>query len=399
MTTSTLDSRTFGETASGSSLVSANDWGKASSQGNLSNFGLERSRSEPRRDKRAIRRQDVAEVTGQLAIMIKSGVDLGSALTSLANQCQRPALKAVLEEVRESVLAGSSFSDALRVHPQVFEPSFIATVAAGEASGKMSSVLKQLAVMQKQEIRRARDVRGLLTYPVLLFVVSSSVLVALLLFVLPRFATLFEQYEATLPAITEFLLGIAAELRYRWWLWGTLLLAAGVGALAWRKTSSGRRSIDRFWIKAPIIGEICCGMCVGAMCRLLGLMLDSGVTLLESLRLTQQAVGNSLYKDLLANLEDAVMNGQGLAQVLQESDVVPESAKEMIVTAENTGNLNEVTGILGEYYDEESEAKLRQLVGMLEPLITVAMGVVVAIVVLAVMLPVFNLSTLSSGGH
>ncbi|NOZ41151.1 MAG: type II secretion system F family protein [Planctomycetes bacterium] len=348
---------------------------------------------------RPVRRLEVAELTAQLAIMTKSGVDLASSLSSLASQCQRPALARVLAEVCDSILSGSSFSDALKLHPTVFDPTFVATVAAGEASGRMAEVLQQLASMQKKEIRRGREIRALLTYPVLLLLVSSSVLGALVLFVLPRFTEIFDQYEMPLPVITQFLLAFADELRARWWLWGPLAVGALVGLLVWRKTESGRIQLDRFWIRGPLIGEVCCGMCIGATCRLLGLMLDNGVTLLESLRLTRQAIGNTLYKGLLSDLEEAVVNGQGLANVLHQTEVVPPSAKEMLITAESTGNLNEVTSLLGEYYEDESEAKLRQLVGVLEPVITVVMGGVVAVVVLAVMLPVFNLSTFAAGGN
>ena len=131
-----------------------------------------------------IRQLDVAEVTAQLSIMTKSGVDLASALASLAGQCQRPALTVVLKDVQDSVMSGSSFSDALRKHPTIFDPTFVATVAAGEASGRMAEVLQQLAAMQKNVIRRGREIRSLLTYPILLLLVSTSVLVALVLFVL-----------------------------------------------------------------------------------------------------------------------------------------------------------------------------------------------------------------------
>lgn len=349
--------------------------------------------------KRSIKKIEVAEVTSQLAIMTQSGVDLASAISSLAAQCQRPALAEVLKEVRETVLSGNSFSDALRHHPSVFDPTFVATVAAGEASGRMAEVLLQLASMQKNEIRRGREIRTLLTYPILLLLVSGSVLSALILFVLPQFTQIFNQYDMPLPIITRFFLAIADEISTRWWVWGPLVASAVVSSLIWRKTTNGRSQLDRIWISGPMIGEICRGMQIGGTCRLLGLMLENGVPLLESLQLTRQAMKNTHYQHLLRDLEEAVLNGQSIASVLQYSEIVPASAKEMLITAENTGNLNTVTGILGGYYEEESEAKLRQLVGILEPAITVVMGAVVAVVVLAVMLPVFDLSTFASGGQ
>ncbi len=344
----------------------------------------------------AVRQQDVAEITSQLAIMTRSGVDVSSALGSLASQCKRPALAQVLYEVHEAVLAGNTLSDALRQHPRVFDPSYIATVAAGEATGKMSEVLAQLADMQRSLLRTRRTMRALMTYPVLLMLVSSAVLVALVLFVLPRFATIFEQYDVPLPAITRLLIAVADEMWARWWLWTPLVVGSLVGFSEWRKTEQGRRALDTLWIHAPVIRDVCRTQLVGRMCRLMGLMLQSGVPLLETLRLTRQAIENTLYKELLAKLEDAVVNGQNLESALPDTEVIPQSAREMIITAETTGKMGEVTQLLGEYYEEEAEAGMRQLIGMLEPIITVGMGIIIAGVVLAVMLPVFDLSTLAN---
>ncbi len=394
MSTATLNNSTMADPALQAPLVPDSGW-----QNDANGFEPMGESPSSGPQGRPVRKLEVAEVTAQLAIMTRSGVDLASSLTSLASQCQRPALAEVLAQVRESVLSGSAFSEALKAHPAIFDPAYVATVAAGEASGRMAEVLQQLASMQKKDIRRSRDIRALLTYPVLLLVVSSSVLAALVLFVLPRFSEIFEQYEMPLPVITQFFLGVSDELHAHWWFWLPAVLSSVLGLFLWRKSSGGRMALDRFWIRGPMVGEICCGMCIGGTCRLLGLMLENGVTLLESMRLTRQAIGNSLYKTLLSDMEEAVVNGQSLASVLSETDVVPASAKEMLITAERTGNLSEVTGILGEYYEEESEAKLRQLVGVLEPIITVVMGGIVAVVVLAVMLPVFDLSTFAAGGH
>ncbi len=344
---------------------------------------------------RSVRQQDLAEVTAQLAIMTRSGIDVASALGSLASQCKRPALAQVLSGVNEAVLAGNTLSDALRLHADVFEASYIATVAAGEASGRMSEVLAQLAQMQRSAIRTQRTIRALMTYPILLMTVSSAVLVALIMFVLPRFADIFDQYDVPLPVITQVLIALAGELWAHWWLWGPLALGSLAGFLFWRKTAQGRLALDSLWIKAPVIQNVYRSHLVGRLCQLMGLMLQSGVPLVETLRLTRQALGNLLYKNLLSNLEEAVVNGRSLESALPDSGVLPQSAREMIITAESTGKIGEVTQLLGEYYEEEAEASMRQLIGLLEPVITVGMGILIAGVVLAVMLPVFELSTLA----
>lgn len=344
--------------------------------------------------RRSVPQQDIAEFTSQLAIMSQSGVDIATALGSLARQCQRPALAKVLFEVHESVLSGSTFSEALRHQTDVFDHSFIATVAAGEASGRMSEVLRQLAQMKQSEMKSRRTLKAMMTYPVLLMGVSATVIICLMLFVLPRFAEIFSQYDITLPLITQVLIAIADEIRGRWWFWIPLLIGSVVGLLTWRKTSQGRLVIDNLLLNSPIIYRVSRSLCTARTCQLLGLMLESGVPLLESLRLSRQAAGNVHYKNLLSDSEEAVINGRNLASVWETCEIVPESAREMIITAEKTGNIGEVSRLLGEYYDEDAHARMRQMVGMIEPIITVGMGFVVACVVLAVMLPVFDLSTI-----
>ena len=347
----------------------------------------------------AVRQQDIAEFTSQLAIMSRSGIDVATALGSLSSQCQRPALAKVLSEVHESVLAGSTLSEAMRQQTHVFDPSFVATVAAGEASGEMAHVLRQLSGIQQSEMRSRRAMKSMMTYPILLITVSSSVIVALMLFVLPQFAKIFAQYEMSLPVVTQMLISTAAELRGRWWLWVPLFFTTVMGLWTWHKTSHGRRTLDAVWMHTPIIQNVCRNLYVGRTCQMLGLMLNSGVPLLNSLRLTREAISNGLYKKLLAESEEAVLNGRSLGSSWQHTEIIPQSAREMMITAETTGNLGEVSELLGEYYDEEAQARMRQLVGLLEPIITVGMGFIVAVVVLAVMLPVFDLSTLAQKGH
>jgi type IV pilus assembly protein PilC len=296
-------------------------------------------------------------------------------------------------------MAGTPLSESLRRHPQAFDAAFVATVAAGEASGSLADVLIQLAEMQRTELRNRRTMRALMTYPILLLVVSSSVITGLVIFVLPRFAGIFEQYEVALPIVTQMLISLADELRTRWWLYLPLVTTATVGGLIWRRTATGRVTLDAMWVHAVVIRDVTRARVTGRICRLMGMMLSNGVPILESLRLTRKAVDNSLYRQLLTDLEDAVINGRNMASVLGDTDIIPQSARDMLITAESTGNVAEVTKLLGEYYEEDAEARMRQIVGLIEPALTVGMGAIVAIVVLAVMLPVFDLSSVASKNH
>lgn len=342
-----------------------------------------------------VRKQDVANMTAQLAIMTKSGVDLSSALTSLATQAERPQLAEVLRDVNDLVLSGNTLSEALKQHPEVFEPAYIATISAAEASGRMAEVLEQLAAMTRNEMRLRRSIMSLLTYPVMLTAISSAVIAVLVVIVLPRFAEIFAQYDTPLPAITRVMLGVSLELKSRWWLWLPVLGAMGVGGAAWRYTEQGRRMWDSLLINGAVIRDVTRPLFIGRTCRLIGLLLQSGVPLLEALRLCKQAIGNRVYKDLLDELADSVVNGRGMEPPLAAAAIVPTSAREMIVTAERTGNLADVADMLGDYFEEEAETRMRALVRLMEPAITVGMGGIVAVVVMSVMLPIFELSSFS----
>ncbi|MGI9456739.1 MAG: type II secretion system F family protein [Aeoliella sp.] len=354
--------------------------------------------SRPRSRKGRVSAQDLANLTAQMAIMVRSGVDVASALHSLAKQCRRPALASVLQETHDAVIGGRSFSDALRMFPEVFDEAYVATVASGEATGSMADVLDQLAELERSQLRLSRTLRSLLIYPVLLICVSTAVIGVLLVFVLPKFAQLFADYDMSLPWITQALIAVAEELRVRWWAWGTAALSVIAGLVALPTTSVGRGLWDRFLLHAPLLRDVSRTLLVGRACRLIGMMMESGVTLLDSIRLARTATKNSLYKQMFAEIEEAVVNGRTFASALTNSAIVPPSATEMLATAEQTGKLAEVARLIGVYFEEEGEARTRQVVTVLEPMITVVMGTVVAVVVLAVMLPVFDLSSFAGKG-
>lgn len=344
-----------------------------------------------------VKRAELVDMTSQLAIMTRAGVDVASALESLVRQCTSPVLREILEEVHDAVLGGKSISESMSQYDHVFDETFVASVAAGEASGRLPEVLIQLSDLLRNDMRLRNSVRTMLSYPILLSTVSGIVLLALILFVLPKFAEIFADFDAPLPAITQFLITVSSELRTRLWLWGPLIFGCMGGAYTFKRSESGRLAWDRFSLNAPVISKVTRALLLGRVCRLLSIMIDSGVPLLDSLRLARSSVKNSLYQELFVELEDDVMNGRGLSKALLDSEFIPGSAGEMVVTAEKTGTLGMVTKMIGQHYEEEGEAKLKEFVAFLEPVITVVMGLLVAIIVMSVMLPLFDLSSVAKG--
>lgn len=357
-------------------------------------------KTSPRRGRKPqkVNKRDLLSATMQMAIMARTGVDLDTALRSLAKQSRSPGLSQAFQQVHAEVSEGSSVSDALRRQSHVFGETYVASVAAGEASGKLADVLQQLTQLQRSELRLHNTLRTLLGYPLLLASVSSLVLAALVFFVLPQFAEIFADFDTPLPVMTQLLLAVSEELRHRYWLWGIVAIGVGFGGYRYLKSESGRRRLDRFMINVRVLREVTRCLLVGRAFRLLGTMLDSGVPLIEGLAMVRSSVRNSLVKDAFTAIEDDVLNGRGMASSLLAADVVPDTAAEMVATAERTGSLAMVANLIGEHLEEEGESQLRTLVALLEPAIIIVMGVLVACVVLSVMLPMFDLATLAQSG-
>lgn len=335
-------------------------------------------------------------VTSQLAIMTRSGVDLADALKNVSEQCRHATLKKMLADVYDSVSAGQTISSALGQHADVFGPAYVAAIAAGEASGSLTEVLNRLAQLLRNEIRLKSTVWSIMAYPLVLIMVAGVVVTALLLFVLPQFSKVFRDLGSTPPPMTQFLLETSL------WVRGNFIyLAVAVAAVAFTlvrlfKTESARLKRDKILISAPMVKRATQALLTGRVFRLLGTMLETGVPLLDGLRLCRTSVSNSLFQRLFVNLEQDVINGQGIGDGMAASPMIPPSAAQMVQTAEKSGRLGAVMESVGEFYEEDGERLLRQSVKLLEPLIIVMMGVIVAFVVLAVMMPLLDVSTASS---
>ncbi len=349
--------------------------------------------SRGRRRRKRITKRELMTLTSQLAIMTRSGVDLATALRNLAAQADHPALRAVLQEIHAEVLAGKPVSQALSSHEAVFGKSYIAGIAAAEASGRLPEVLDRLAMLLRGEMQLRSTVRGLMAYPVVLAAVAVLVVSGLIFFVLPQFAGIFEQMNLTLPFITQALISVSGELRSRWWLWGVLAAGAGWAAVRALKSPAGQAWIQSLLLNLRVLRDVSRPLWIGRALRLLSTMLASGVPLLESLRLTRASVNNVILDRFFQTLEQDVTNGRGLSPAFLAASFVPPAAAQMISTAEQTGTLAMVMELVGEFYEEEGQARLRALSTILEPLIIVVMGVVVAVVVMSVMLPIFDFAT------
>lgn len=340
--------------------------------------------------------KDLLSLTSQLAIMTKAGVDLAGALKSVAEHTVKPSLKRTVVAVHRDVESGASVSQALQRHVHIFGEAYVASVAAGETAGRLPDVLHRLTQMLRSEMRLTNRVRTLMAYPIVLSTVSFSVLCGLVFFVLPTFAGIFGDYKIPLPVLTQILIDVSSELRNRFYIYIPLTFAAIAAFVAFKRSALGRRMWDAVLLNTIVVREASRTLLAGRAFQLLGIMLESGVPLLDGLRMTRAAMRNIYFREMFDALENDILNGRGMGDTLARTRFLPPAAAQMIRTGEKTGSLAMVTQTLGEYYEEEGEVRLRELATILEPAIIIVMGLVVATIVLSVMLPMFDFATLAN---
>lgn len=347
------------------------------------------------RTRRKVRKSDLLMVTSQLSIMCQSGIDLAEGLRSIAQECRQPVLQETLSEIYQDVSNGMPTSAAIDKHRALFGEAYVASVAAAEASGAVTQVLPRLATLLRNEIQLQNGLKSVAAYPAVLIGVAGIVLTVLVFFVLPQFSQVFETLGRPAPPITRLLLDTAQLLRSN-----VLVILGGVvmavlGGVWLVRSDWASRYWDRLVLDGPLINRASRSLLTGRAFRTMGTMLQSGVPLLEAVRMCRTSVRNRFFRELFHELEQDVVNGNGVAAALSRCEFIPGGAAQMVGTAERTGKLGEVMELIGEFYEEEGERLIRGVVKLLEPLIIVIMGVVVAGVVLSVILPLLDVSTIS----
>lgn len=357
------------------------------------NPGGKSTASMPRlRGRKRVPRQELLMLTSQLAIMAETGVNLVEGISQIAEQCAHQTLRATLLEIHRDVSEGMPVAAALEKHPHVFDLGYVATVAAGEASGRMAEVLDRLTNTLRNEIRTSSMLKTVMAYPAILTVLSVVVLGVLLFFVLPHFGVIFEEMKVPLPATTELLLKLSKTLREDLICWGAGAAASIVGLAQMWRSAAFRKRLDGAMLNGVVIRDVSRSLAVGRSFQLLGSMLQSGVPLLPALQLVRSSVKNSVFRELFVTLEAEVLNGRGIGTALAATSFVPGGASRMVLTAERTGRLGLVMQKVGSFYEDDGERRLQELSKYLEPMIIICMGCLVAMVVLSIMLPMISLS-------
>ena len=337
---------------------------------------------------------ELSLATRRLATLLGSSVPVHEAVSTLWEQEEPGELKRVLGRVRDRIAEGQGLAQALAAEPQVFSESYVGMVAAGEASGALEVVLERLAEFQEDQAEVRSRVTTALAYPSLMVVVGGAVMLFLLAFVVPKIITVFQESKATLPFITVALIKVSNVLRKGWWL----ILLAAIALVALGKRLSKHEELlkkrDRLLLKLPIIGPLWQRLILSRFAKVLGLLLASGVPIIKAMEITGEAVVNREYKGFLSDARETLIQGGSLSQALKSSPLFPPLLTHMAAVGEKGGELDRMLIKAGDAFEKEFNSSVTRSMALLEPLLVLAMGLCVGLVVLAVLLPIFQLNQL-----
>jgi type IV pilus assembly protein PilC len=339
-----------------------------------------------------VKTDDVVNFTRQLATMVAAGLPLTEALSILRYQSSA-AMSRVVATILKEVEGGSSLADAMMKTKNVFSDIYIALIKAGEAAGVMEEVLNRLAdTLEKQRDFRNKT-KGALVYPAIVITGMVAVAIIMMIFVVPKMTQMYKDFGADLPLPTQILMGASDFMVKFWYL---VFLAAGIGAFAyqkWSKTETGALIIEETIFKLPIIGPMRKQIILTEFTRTMSLLVSAGISILEALHIVSGAVDSRIIKARIETAADRVEKGQALSGIIAQMVEFPPILGQMLAVGEQTGKVDEIFGKLAKYFEEQSEVAVKGLTTAIEPLIMVVMGIGVGFLVMAVIMPIYNLTS------
>jgi len=335
--------------------------------------------------------KNLAIFTRQFSVMIDAGLPLVQCLEILGKQEPHKGFSTVILKVREDVEAGAALADAMKRHPKTFDALYSNMIAAGEAGGILDTILKRLAVYIEKAVKLKGDVKSAMIYPVAVIVIATVVVGAILWKVIPTFAQLFAGLGAELPMPTRVVISMSNGLVAYGWIGLIAIGLLGYALKTYYATEPGRRVVDRFMLRLPILGNILRKVAVARFCRTLSTLMASGVPILDGLDITARTAGNSIIEDAIQVTRSSIERGETISAPLRETNVFPSMVVQMINVGETTGALDAMLSKIADFYEEEVDTAVAGLLTLMEPVMIAFLGVIVGGIVIAMYLPIFDL--------
>ncbi|MBA5865722.1 MAG: type II secretion system F family protein [Nitrospira sp. CR1.3] len=340
--------------------------------------------------------KDLVVFTRQFGTMINAGLPLVQCLEILSTQSENKVLRETVSEVKVQVEAGSTFSDALRRHPKVFDDLYVNMVHAGEVGGLLDTILTRLAKHIEKAMKLKGQIKSAMVYPAAILGVAGVVITVLMIWVIPIFAKMFEELsngKMGLPGPTQMVIEISNAFQSYWYIAIAVAVAAVSVVKKYYATPKGRMAIDKFLLKTPVFGDLIRKASVAKFTRTLGTLLSSGVPLLDGLIICAKTSGNKVIEEALLNARVSISGGKTIADPLTQSQVFPKMVTHMIAVGESTGALDAMLGKIADFYEDEVDQAVASLTSLLEPLMMVFLGVVIGFIVIAMYLPIFKMAS------
>ncbi len=344
------------------------------------------------------RLKSVALLTSQLHVLLSCGTPLVEALGALARQTRDAHLRTAVADIEQRVQEGSSLSAAIEAHPRYFGAFYASLVGAGEASGDLAGMLRRLATTLRKQVHVRNSLLGALIYPALLVTVSVGVLAVMFTVVIPRFADLFDTLHVPLPPSTAVLVAVSEILLTYWYIAVPALLVPAVGLTVFLLTDVGRRTFQTVVLYLPQVGTIVRRFAIARIVRLLGVLLDANVPIIDAIRLTRRSIRHHHYDRLLARTEDAITQGETMSSIWGRSHLVSPSVQEIVRNGERSGQVSAMLLSAADFLDDENELTVRSLTSIVEPIILIIMGAIVGVVAVSLFMPLFDLTSMTQGG-
>jgi type IV pilus assembly protein PilC len=338
-----------------------------------------------------VKGRDIVIFTRQFATMINAGLPIMQCLQILGTQSDNKAFRKIITDMKDDVESGSTLADATRKHPAVFTELYTSLVQAGEIGGILDTILVRLATYLEKAAQLKSKIKGAMIYPACIVAAAVLVTMVLLIWVIPVFAEVFESFGAELPGPTQFVINLSnAVIAWAWYL-AMVPIFAIVGFKAYAKTDNGRFQIDRASLQIPIFGDLIRKSAVARFTRTLSTLVSSGVPILDALSITARTAGNKVLEKALVEARSSIASGRTIAEPLTESKVFPPMVCQMIAVGETTGALDAMLNKIADFYDDEVDNTVANLMSLLEPAVIMFLGVVIGGLVVSMYLPIFKL--------
>ncbi len=348
--------------------------------------------------KPSVKPKELVLFSRQLSTLVSAGVPLVQGLTILEEQVETKVFREIIHNIREDIEAGQSITDALAKHPRTFEELYVSMIKAGEVGGILDVILERLSSYLEAAEDLKGKVKSAMMYPLVVSTIAAGVTIFLLIFVIPTFQKIFEGFGAELPGITQMVINASDFLKKFWYLVIISPIVLVVGMKYLRRSETGKLITDRIVLKLPIFGIIMKKVAVAKFTRTLSTLIKSGVPILQALETVAKTAGNKVIEIAVMTSRESIKEGERIATPLRKAQVFPPMVVQMVSIGEETGNLDSMLAKIADFYDSEVDAAVKALTSMIEPLIIVAMGLVIGFIVIAMFLPMFSLGDLASGG-